>query len=227
MGLRLTESRGRAASPARIPKLQVAACRSERGVSRARPTCNFQPATSNGRTAGAAVWGVLLASLFSLTMGCQTRPPMGPADLSDPGWTIHQGQAIWRPGRTAPEIAGELLLARSQDGRSLVQFSKTPFPILTGQTTPTGWQIEFPPQHRSFARSGRPPARLIWLHLAGCLFGNVPPPRGWTVERGSSDVPQPRQPEPASNSSESHPVVLQFRCENKSTGETLEGFLTP
>ena len=122
--------------------------------------------------------------LFSRTFSSPGLPD-SPGQSGRPIFPIPAGQFIKaKPygdqGRTAPEIAGELLLARSQDGRSLVQFSKTPFPILTGQTTPTGWQIEFPPQRRSYLGRGQPPARLIWLHLAGCLFGNVPPPRGWT-----------------------------------------------
>jgi len=170
---------------------------------------------------------LLFVSLVWFATGCRTPVSIPPANLSEPRWTIHQGQAVWRPRRTTPEIAGELLLARSRDGRSLVQFIKTPFPILTGQTTLTRWQIEFPPQHRSFSGHGKPPARLIWLHVASCLFDNATPPKNWVFERMSPAPPPPQQPERGSQDKEDQSTALQFRFENKSTGETLEGFLNP
>src|SRR5262245_18235952 len=94
--------------------------------------------------------GCALLLLLCFAIGCRTPDALPAATLSGPGWTIHQGQAVCRPRRSGPEIAGELLLARNQDQRSIVQFSKTPFSSLTAQTTPTQWHIEFPTQHRSF-----------------------------------------------------------------------------
>ena len=170
------------------------------------------------------LWLVLSADLGT---ACRTVRPLPAVNLSEPGWAMYEGQAIWRPKRSGPEIAGELLLARSQDGRSLVQFIKTPFPILVGQATPTQWQIEFPPQHRSFSGHGSPPGRLIWLHLGACLLDNAPSPKDWTLERGSP-APELLRPRGQVRPSNEHVAIpLQFRFENKSTGETLEGFLNP
>ncbi|MDB6023749.1 MAG: hypothetical protein JWQ04_3606 [Pedosphaera sp.] len=55
--------------------------------------------------------------------GCQIFPKLPPADLSEAGWTVRQGQAVWRSKKSAPEIAGELLVATNYDGRALVQFT--------------------------------------------------------------------------------------------------------
>ncbi|MCI0541113.1 MAG: hypothetical protein L0Z50_38415 [Verrucomicrobiales bacterium] len=134
---------------------------------------------------------------------------------------------MWRPKRTSPEIAGELLLARNRDGRSLVQFVKTPFPILVGQTTLTNWQIEFLPRRRSFSGRGKPPARWIWLHLAGCLLGPAPPPKNWVFEHASPEPLQLQPSQPRPPGAEPRGVAPHFRFENKSTGETLEGLLNP
>jgi hypothetical protein len=165
----------------------------------------------------------LLLACIVFAAGCRTFVSVPPVDLSSAGWTTYQGQAVWRSSRTAPEIAGDLLLARHGNDRSFVQFIKTPFPILSGQTTPASWQIEFASQRRSFSGRGKPPARLIWLHLSGCLLENKPPPPHWILERLP---PAPARPQVwAGGAQPSVPTSLQFRFENKSTGETLEGFL--
>jgi hypothetical protein len=134
---------------------------------------------------------------------------------------------VWQPGRAAPEIAGELLVARRPDGQSLVQFIKTPFPILSAQATPTRWQIEIPSQRRSHSGRGKPPARLIWLHLADCLFESVPPPTNWTFQRISPAALQPSQPNGLGQRTDPQAAAVQFRFENKESGEILEGFLSP
>src|SRR4051794_7047631 len=96
---------------------------------------------------------VLLAHLLLVfgTLGCRTAPPFPPADLTEAGWTVHQGQAIWRAKRTKPEIAGEILSAANRDGRTFVQFTKTPFPFVIAQTTTNAWQIESPTQGRRYS----------------------------------------------------------------------------
>jgi len=127
-----------------------------------------------------------------------------PINLSQPGWKVHEGQAIWRSQQGAPEIAGEVLLAIHTDGRSLVQFIKTPLPILSAQTAPQSWQIEFIPEKRTFAGKGKPPARFPWLHLASALEGTPPP------------APLHFQPGPDGGG---------WRLENRKTGETLTGFV--
>ena len=148
--------------------------------------------------------GVLLALLVAL-VSCRTVAPLAPANLSEPGWRTQTGQAVWRPRHDAPELAGELLVATHPDGRSVVQFTKTPLPFVVVLTTARTWQIEFVPQHRTFSGPGRPPARLLWLHLARHLAGE--PSAGKISWRTLPDQ--------------------HWRLENSATGETIEGFLAP
>ena len=121
------------------------------------------------RTVSAAV-GLLL-----LLTGCQTGPKLKPVNLSEPGWKLHQGQALWQSKRDAPEIAGEIVLAVHADGRAFIQFLKNPLPLVTAEVGPTGWHIDFIPQKRSFSGRGIPPRQLIWLHLLRGLEQIVPP----------------------------------------------------
>jgi hypothetical protein len=141
-----------------------------------------------------------------LLPGCATLPALPPADLSEPGWTVRSGQALWKAQRDAPEIAGDLLVAIDQNGRSLVQFTKTPFPILIAQTTQDDWAIEFIPQRRSLRRSGRPSSRFIWPHLGEVLLGHGTPPGQW-IHTSLKDG--------------------RWRFEQPKSGETLEGYLLP
>lgn len=147
-----------------------------------------------------------LSLLFLLGLcGCLTAPPMPKVNLSEPGWTIRQGQAIWRPKREGPEIAGELLLATKPDGNAFAQFTKTPFPFAVAQLSPKEWQIEFPPQNRRYAApSGHPPARIVWFQLIKAETGKpVTPPWSWNDSGGN------------------------WRLTNASSGESLEGYFTP
>ena len=79
---------------------------------------------------------------------------------------MRQGQAVWDPGRDAPEIAGEVIAAWHKDGRFFVQFSKVPFPVVEAQAEPGRWQLRLPAQNRRHAGSGSPPERVIWFQLA-------------------------------------------------------------
>ena len=146
-----------------------------------------------------------LVLLTVLPTSCRSLAPLPSVDFSQPGWKVRQGQAVWKSSADAPEIAGELVLATSVDGRTFTQFTKTPLPLLVAQTTTNAWQIEFVVENRKFAGRGRPPTRLAWLHLAGCLSG-ANPPKGWTFAKGDDG---------------------SWRLENKKTGEMLEGYLTP
>jgi hypothetical protein len=150
-------------------------------------------------------WSLLMAA-FVLLAGCQTVPPLAPLDVNEPGWIVRQGQAVWRAGRNHPEIAGELLLATHRDGRSLVQFTKTPFPIVIARTVNDRWQIEFAPKHRTLSGTGKPPPRFIWLHLADCLSGEKQPPANWSLLFREGD---------------------RWAFENRSNGERLEGYFKP
>jgi hypothetical protein len=128
--------------------------------------------------------------------------PLPQVNLSEPGWTIRQGQAVWRTGKNSPEIAGELLLATSTDGSTFVQFTKTPFPFAIAQTTSNRWQIEFPPQNKRYAAPGKPPARIVWFQLSNALTGK-PVAKGWTWQNSDSN----------------------WQLKN-SSGESLEGYFT-
>ncbi len=118
------------------------------------------------------------------SIGCRTAPSLPPANLSEPGWQLRQGQALWRSKRDAPEIAGEVILATNTTGRAFIQFLKNPLPLVTAQIQPEAWQIEFVPEKRHFGGRGMPPRQLLWLHLlralqqtqlpAGVEFGKIP-----------------------------------------------------
>jgi hypothetical protein len=114
---------------------------------------------------------LLTAFLISLTAltGCRTVPNAKPIDISEPGWRVRQGQALWRNKADAPEIAGEVILATNVNERAFVQFLKNPLPLLTGEVAPGRWRIEFIPEKRSFAGRGKPPRRLLWLQLLANL----------------------------------------------------------
>jgi len=151
---------------------------------------------------------VRLLTVLSIMIGfsaCRTAASLPPVNLSEPGWTVRQGQAVWRQRQATPEVAGELLVAIHRDGRTLLQFIKTPIPFLTAQTTGDTWQIRFVARDRIYSGRGMPPSRLGWLQLARCLNG-ISPPRPWRWQKLDE---------------------RRWRLENTKTGELLEGFLTP
>src|SRR5262249_49980619 len=101
------------------------------------------------------------------------------------------------------ELAGELLVATHQDGRSLVQFTKTPLPFVVAQSTTNSWQIAFVPKNKTYSGHGEPPVRVIWLHLPRCLNG-TPPPKPLVFERA---------------------LGSGWKLENRVTGEMVTGYL--
>jgi len=123
--------------------------------------------------------------------GCRTVPPMPPVNLQQPGWTVREGQAIWRMKRGGRDVAGEFLLATRSDGHSFLQFSKNPFTLMTAQTTPNSWEVEVPTKNKRYSGHGRPPKRLLWAYVPEMLAGQVPPKgcswqtlpnHGWKLE---------------------------------------------
>lgn len=112
------------------------------------------------------------ASTFLVVLalsGCRTasRPP--PVNLSEPGWRLRQGQALWQSKKSAPEIAGEVVLASNPGGHLFIQFLKNPLPLLSAEIDKDNWRIEFIPEKRQFSGRGAPPKQLIWLHLLRAL----------------------------------------------------------
>lgn len=149
------------------------------------------------------LWPALLASLVFFS-GCQnTAKKMFTA--SGPEWHVQEGQALWRPQRGLPEFGGDLVLARDDAGRCLIQFDKTPMAILSAQVTPTNWLIQFPQRQMSFSGHGTRPTRFSWLYLPNALAGK-PLPKNFHFESKLDGG---------------------WRLENSRTGETLEGFLAP
>lgn len=148
---------------------------------------------------------LLLLATALAGSGCQTSMRRSLFTVSGPGWTVRQGQALWRPGRQFPELAGDIVMAWDTDGRCSVHFDKTPLPLVFAQTTRTAWLIQFPPRRLSLAGRGAPPSRFAWLYLHAALAGQALP----------KHLAFQRKPDG------------NWRLENTRTGETLEGFLTP
>ena len=176
------------------------------------------------------LFGLAVLPMAIGAIGCRTMAPLPPVNLSEPGWTLRQGQAVWKAKREAPDLAGELLLATHPDGRALLQFTKTPLPFVTVQLSGESWQIEFPPQQRRFAGTERPPARLLWVHLAESLS---PPWPETTAGANHSNATSPRLRD--NRSRQPLPEALHFErtdehswtLENRDSGESISGFLNP
>lgn len=150
-----------------------------------------------------ALWSRRLAVLLLLGLSaCRTVPPLPGINLAEPGWTIHQGQAVWCPHRGTSGVAADVLLATNPDGRVFLRFAKTPLPLAVAQKTSLAWQLEFPLRHKRYAGRGAPPDRLIWFILPVALSG-APPPPPWSWHRPGSG---------------------NWRLVNPRTGESLEGF---
>ena len=150
-----------------------------------------------------------LTALFCAAMaalilvGCASlSKPLPPVNLQERGWKVRQGQAVWKlPTKGNHDIAGDVLVATGPNDKSFVQFSKTPFPLLIGQTSERHWQVELPPQNKHYAGPGLPPKRLMWLYLPRALEGKPLPPH-WRWTESATD----------------------WRLENQKTGEAIEGF---
>jgi hypothetical protein len=143
-----------------------------------------------------------LVLLLASTNGCLTLShPLPAVNLTEPGWIVRQGQAVWKLPGGKHDIAGDVMVAIGPQGKSFVQFSKSPFPLVIAQTTSNRWQVEFPAQNKRYAGPGSPPKRLIWLYLPRVLSGKAPPP-GWTWTNSENN----------------------WRLRNPATGEEVEGF---
>ena len=146
----------------------------------------------------------LAALLLLLCAGCATRP-LPPADFSSPGWSVQQGQVIWKPSFNRPELAGDLLLATNVNGNFFVQLTKMPFPLVTAQVSGNEWQIEFGADKFSWRGRGAPPDRFAWFELPRALRdGKIDD--NWTFTRVETN---------------------SFRLDNPRTGEHLEGEFFP
>lgn len=162
---------------------------------------------SPGQRRGGAGWWMLrwwwvgaLAVFAGLGSGCAVRPP-APLDLARPGWVVTQAPALWTPRRGAPELSGEILLARHATEGRLVLFSKQGLPVVTAREAAGTWTIESSLQPGVHAGRGRPPARVPWFWLEE-LPPVARPPSPWEVGEGDAG---------------------RWRWLNSRTGEVLEG----
>ena len=171
----------------------------------------FEPDRKNGMRDGFFQHAAVFFALALLAMACfgggcaslMKAPPMPKVDLAEPGWTTRQGQAVWKPTRQAPEIAGELILATRQDGSAFVQFTKNPFPFAVAQMNARGWKIEFPPQNKHYSGRGSAPARIVWFQLAKAVVGK-PLAKHWAWQNSGTS----------------------WQLTNSTSGESLAGFFT-
>jgi len=143
-----------------------------------------------------------LALLFAT--GCRSLPPIPPADLTAPGWTVHQGQAVWKPNQFRPELAGELMLATNTNGDCLVEFTKTPFALASARQDSDRWRIEFGGGRHAWQGHGTPPRLFSWFELPRALAGEKLD-RSWRFTQSNGT----------------------WRLENRRNGEWLEGAFPP
>jgi hypothetical protein len=134
-----------------------------------------------------------------LACGCRTAS-LPPANLTEPGWIIQQGQAVWHTPK-GQEIAGDVLVGIKGQERSVVQFTKTPFTLVMAQIASHHWQVEFPPEHRHYSGHGQGPTRVIWFYLPRALSNeSLPGTFKWHQDKEG------------------------WRLENTANGEFLEGY---
>jgi len=119
---------------------------------------------------------VLVMALLS----CSTGARLPEVDLAAPGWMVWSGQALWKAEADRPAIAGEIVLARHNNGDVLISFAKPPVPIFTAQTSGKRWKIDFIHTQRTHSGTGGPPSRFIWFQIPS-LLQDATAPKGWRV----------------------------------------------
>jgi hypothetical protein len=138
-------------------------------------------------------------------VSCRTGAPLPPADFASPGWRLRQGQAVWKPSKNRPELAGDLLVAVNTNGNCLVQFTKNPFALASAQSADGRWQISFGAGQHEWGGRGAAPARFVWFQLPRVLAG-TPPDASWKFTGRADDA---------------------WRLEHSGAGEFLEGRFFP
>ncbi len=138
---------------------------------------------------------LLLSSLLVIALfGCSIGIRLPEVDLTEPGWTVWSGQALWKAETNRPAIAGEILLARHLNGDVLISFSKPPVPIFTAQTFGEKWKINFIHTQRMHAGRGGPPARFVWFQIPS-LLQDATAPKGWHVMTMDEPIWELQNPE--------------------------------
>ena len=147
---------------------------------------------------------VLWALCALLPAGCRTVT-LPRADLQAPGWSVRHGQAVWTKAANDKGVAGDILLATRADGACFVQFAKPPFTLATARTEAGLWSVETATARRRSSGRGMGPRRFVWFALAEEIDGRRAG-CDWVFEAGKE---------------------ASWRLSNASTGEALEGYLTP
>jgi len=148
---------------------------------------------------------LVFVCLFGSILGCRTATQPISKMRIEAGWQTRQGQAVWKPGRGRPELAGELFVALASSDRCFVEFTKTPFPVVVALRNSGRWWLELPGARRTYSGKGNPPSQLLWLYL-GQALANEALPVNFEFERKLDGT---------------------WRLKNASTGEVLEGYLSP
>jgi hypothetical protein len=147
----------------------------------------------------------ILAFAGFLIAGCSTLAPLPRADLSEPGWVVKRGQAIWRFGERAPEVVGDLVVAVRATGEMFAQFSKSPLTVAVAQADTTRWELDLAMFQRQVAGRGAPDNRFAFFQL-GRQIGGREMLAPWEFSTEPDD---------------------RWRLANPRTGEYLEGFWEP
>ncbi|HEY3913784.1 MAG TPA: hypothetical protein VGN61_04785 [Verrucomicrobiae bacterium] len=147
----------------------------------------------------------MLSLMLVCLCGCYShRPYAWPTyNLSDLGWKVWNGQAVWKPRKTIPELTGDVTVAVNTNGNAIVQFSKT-IPFATARLDGHRWEIDFPAGNRVYARHYPLPSHFAWFQLPALVESNSPS-RSW-VEKGNLD---------------------QWEITSRHDSETLRGYLSP
>ena len=157
------------------------------------------------RTTGCLPAWIFLLILLESASGCRSLPPLPARDFSTSGWTVRQGQAIWKPSKSRSELIGEIFLATNSNQDFFIQFTKTPFPFVTAQRTRNQWEIEFGSGRRRIGGLGKHSSHFSWFQLPAALEGRAIDD-GWSFAR------------PSTNS---------WHLQNRHTGESLDGTFFP
>jgi len=122
-----------------------------------------------------------LGAVAGIFFGCSSHP-MPSWNLASAGWSLSQHPTVWRTREGGPELVGELLVARREDGSRLVQFSKQGIPMIVARVDPGGWEIESPFEGSRHSGRGKPPARAVWFQIHGFPPGPTACPP-WEIQR--------------------------------------------
>jgi len=138
---------------------------------------------------------MLGGSLFvTVISSCSTGPLLPEVDLSAPGWTVWTGQALWKAEADRAAIAGDIVLARHNNGDVLISFAKPPVSIFTAQTSVNRWSIDLIYTQRTHSGAGNPPSRFVWFRVPAMIQDSTVP-KGWRMLAEAESVWELQNPD--------------------------------